>query len=98
MASDAIVTLERLRCIHESDGSGHSEPYIWPVLVSINTTNGNVRIADLLLGNARIVIRNDTRAGETVAIPNSVNVLRVRLDEPQNFRLTTQSTTFPVVC
>lgn len=85
MATDTIVTLERLRCIRESDGTGHSEPYIWPVLVSINTTNGTVLTSNVALGNARIVIDHDMRAGQTVVIPNKVNTLRVRLDQPQEF-------------
>ncbi|QJW90599.1 hypothetical protein HNV11_15015 [Spirosoma taeanense] len=86
MATDAIVTLERLRCIRESDGSGHSEPYIWPVLIWIDTTNGQVNTADLVLGNARIVIDHDMRAGQVVLIPSSVNTLRVRFtDDPQRF-------------
>lgn len=87
MATDAIVTLERLRCIKESDGTGHSEPYMWPVLVTINTMNGNVLISDLALGNARILIDNDIRAGQVIVIPTSINTLRVRLDDPQNFTL-----------
>jgi len=88
MATDAIVTLERLRCIKESDGSGHSEPFIWPVLIWIDTSNGNVNMADLVLGNARVVIRNNMRAGETVDIPASVRTLRVRFaDNPQRFIL-----------
>lgn len=87
MATDAIVTLERLRCIRESDGTGHSEPFIWPALITINTTNGNVLSSPPVLGHARIVIDNDMRAGQIVVIPNTVNTLRVRLDDPQNFTI-----------
>ncbi|GAB2544653.1 hypothetical protein [Spirosoma aerophilum] len=88
MATTAVITLERLHCIHESDGTGHSEPYIWPVLIWIDTRNGNVGISDLVLGNARVVIKNDMRAGETVNIPSSVSTLRVQFaDDPTKYNL-----------
>lgn len=87
MATDAIVTLERLRCIKESDGTGHSEPYMWPVLVSINTTNANVNVSSLALGNARIVIDQDIREGQIIVIPSSINTLRLRLNEAENVKL-----------
>lgn len=85
MSTDAIVTLERLRCIRESDGTGHSEPYIWPVLLWIDentlATPSLVGVTAPVLGNARVVIKNDMRAGETADIPRSVGVLRVRFEE-----------------
>jgi hypothetical protein len=90
MATDAIVVLEHLRCIRESDGSGHSEPYIWPVLIWIDddtlSTQALVGITSPALGNARIVIKDDMRAGQVADIPGQVGILRVRLDDNQNVR------------
>ncbi len=90
MATDAILVLERLRCLRESDGSGHSEPYIWPVLIWIDddtlATPDLVGVAAPALGNARLVIKNDMRAREEADIPASVGTLRVRLDDNQNIR------------
>ncbi len=87
MATDVLVTLDRLRCIHESDGTGHSEPYIWPVLIWIDTATGSVHVTDVSLGNARIVIDNDMRAGQTVIIPAPVNTLRLRINDTQRITL-----------
>ena len=36
MATDVILTFESLHCTRESDGTGHSEPYIWPVLLWVD--------------------------------------------------------------
>jgi hypothetical protein len=90
MATDAIIDLERLRCIRESDGTGHSEPYIWPVLLWIDdntlTTPELVGVTTLALGNARIVIKDDMRAGQTADIPSSVGRLRVRFEDELTIR------------
>jgi len=91
MATDAILNLERLRCIRESDGTGHSEPYIWPALLWIDDNTlakpELVGVTDPALGNARIVIKSDMRAGQTADIPASVGrVLRVRLEDVMVFR------------
>ena len=80
MPTDAIVTLNELICVKESDGTGHSEPYIWPVLVWIDD-RFDVHVAAPALGSARVVIKDDMRAGETAAIPASVGVLRFRFDD-----------------
>ncbi len=90
MATDAIMVLEHLRCIRESDGTGHSEPYIWPVMIRIDddtlATPALVGVTAPALGNARIVIRDDMKAGQVADIPNQVGVLRVRLDDNQSVR------------
>jgi hypothetical protein len=82
MATDAIIVLNRLSCIRESDGTGHSEPYIWPVLIRIDddtlATPELVAVSAPALGNARVVIKSDMRAGETADIPGSVAVRRTR--------------------
>lgn len=90
MATDAIIGLEQLRCIRESDGSGHSEPYIWPVLIWIDddtlSTPALVGVTSPALGNARIVIKDNMRAGQVADIPGQVGILRVRLDDNQIVR------------
>jgi hypothetical protein len=88
MATDAILTLEQLRCIRESDASGHSEPYIWPVFILIDDAtiaSGHVHAAAPVLGSARIVIKSDMRRGETADIPGEVGVLRFRVDDNPGF-------------
>ena len=90
MATDAIIVLERLRCIRESDASGGSEPYIWPVLLWIDdntlATPSLVGVTGPALGNARVVIKNDMRAGQTADIPTSVGVRRVRFEDDLTIR------------
>jgi hypothetical protein len=90
MATDATIVLERLRCIRESDGTGHSEPYIWPVMLWIDdntlATPALVGVTAPALGNARVVIKSDMRAGQTANIPGSVGLLRVRLEDNQTIR------------
>lgn len=90
MATDAILTLNRLRCIRESDGTGYSEPYIWPVLMWVDdntlATPSLVGVSTSVLGNARVVVKNDMRAGETADIPASVGIRRVRFEDGLTIR------------
>src|ERR1044072_9408333 len=90
MATDAIIVVENLKCIRESDGTGHSEPYIWPVLIWIDddtlATPALVGVTAPAIGNARVVIKDDMRAGQVADIPASVGILRVRLDDNQRVR------------
>jgi hypothetical protein len=91
MATDAIVVLERLSCFREGDASGHSEPYIWPALVWIDdltlATPEQLGVAGPVLGNARVVLQGDMRAGQSADIPDSVGVLRVRLEDNVSIRV-----------
>jgi hypothetical protein len=90
MATDAIIVLEHLKCIRESDGTGHSEPYIWPVLIWIDddtlATPALVGVTSPALGDARIVIKDNMSAGQVADIPGQVGILRVRLDDNQSVR------------
>lgn len=84
MATDAIITLERLVCIREVDGSGHSEPYIWPLLLWIDDTTLALPQRSALTqggGGLRSVLKNGIRAGQAVAIPPAAGVLRARIND-----------------
>src|SRR5262245_52894939 len=85
MAIDAIVSLEQLRCITLQGIEARTEPYIWPALLRIDdntiATNERVVIVTPVLGNARVVIKDNMRAGETATIPGSVGILRARLED-----------------
>lgn len=85
MPTDAIVALEQLRCITLKNTEARTEPYIWPVLVRIDdntlATPELVTIDAPVLGNARIVIKDSMRAGDTAAIPGSVGMVRARFED-----------------
>ena len=92
MSTDAIIRFENLRCVSERDGSGGSEPYIWPALVWIDRQTlslpDRIGFSASAPGNARRVIKSGMRAGNVAPIPGGVNTLRVRLEDDArpNFR------------
>lgn len=83
MASDAVIVLETLRCIREAEKG--SEPYLWPVLIRIDDltlqSDSLVDVIAPVSANARVVIQNDMRAGQTAAISPRVGLLRTRLED-----------------
>src|ERR1700737_2813848 len=87
MTTQAIITLESLRCILESDlgGTSHSEPYIWPAM-AIVTDSFEVIPQAANLSDSRNVIKNEMRAGETIAIPYPVNTLTTNFEDNQTNR------------
>ncbi len=80
MLVNAVARLETLRCIRERDGRGHSEPYIWPALLAISPT-GIVSVTAPAVENARVVIKNDMRAGDVANIPTFVGEVGRQVDD-----------------
>jgi len=82
MAKDAIIILEKLRCI-TSAAEGRREPYIWPALLRIDddTLMSAHKVAIVTGQDARHVIKDSMQAGETVAIPGSVGMLGTRFED-----------------
>jgi hypothetical protein len=85
MPSDAIVVLEQLHCIKLLNTESRTEPYIWPALIRVDDNtiaSGNVlQLTAPVVGNARVVIKDSMRAGQTASIPSSVGILRTRFDD-----------------
>ena len=77
----AVVELDQLRCNRESDGDGHSEPYIWPALLQVDddTLASPVLVS---IGSApsapfRVVVQDDMQAGQAAPIPGGPNMNRL---------------------
>lgn len=70
MATQAIITLETLRCVQESDraGTSHSEPYIWPALAIVRGGSLEMTPTAAILSDSRNVIKSEMRRGESAAI------------------------------
>lgn len=85
MATEAILSLEQLRCIKLQNTESRTEPYIWPVLIRVDdntiSTPQLVSVISPALGNARVVIKDSMRAGDVASIPLSVGTLRTRFDD-----------------
>ncbi len=87
MTVESIVNLKTLTCQKETDASGHSEPYIWPALLKIDSdTLATDRLLDVItptFGHERVPIHNGIRTGDTVPIPRSVGQLKASFEEDQ---------------
>ena len=77
----AVIELDQLRCNLESDGNGHSEPYIWPALLQVDddTLASPVLVS---IGSApsapyRIIVQDDMQAGQAAPIPAGANLNRL---------------------
>jgi hypothetical protein len=83
-ASDAIVTLETLRCLELTNLEKRAEPYIWPALIWVDSATIKsaqpIVLSTISQGEARRVVKNSMGVGETAPIPPSVATLRVRFD------------------
>jgi hypothetical protein len=86
MPVDAFIRLDRLRCISEHDGSGHSEPYAWAVLLWLDdTTLGSPRVVGSSApGNvqaSRAVIKEGIKDGEDAAMPSVQRAFAHRFED-----------------
>ncbi len=88
MAVDAFVHLQRLRCVALKNTESRTEPYLWPVAVRVDDNTiaqpdpqNLVAVSAPVVGNARVIIKDSMRAGETAAIPSNVGVLRTRFED-----------------
>jgi hypothetical protein len=85
MAIDAVVILENLHCITLKNVESRPEPYIWPAVIRVddNTLNTEalVAVTGPFLGDARVVIKDSMREGETASIPGSVGIIRARFED-----------------
>ncbi len=85
MPIDAFITLDRLECSKETDESGHSEPYIWPLLLRIDdhTLSTDARVGSLSAADnfARVVIKQGMKRGDSAAIPNGLRSFGLRFDD-----------------
>jgi hypothetical protein len=89
MGIDVSITLQDLNCIQQDRGSDGSYPFIWPTLVAINTTNGNVIVVGSEAPSlARVILANGMKSGDSAPIPSTVGVVTRRFDEDlSNFKI-----------
>jgi hypothetical protein len=77
----AVIELDQLRCNKESDGNGHSEPYIWPALLQVDddtlSTPVLVSIGSAPSAPFRVVVQKDMQAGQSAPIPAGQNMNRL---------------------
>ncbi|HEX7976922.1 MAG TPA: hypothetical protein VF498_21115 [Anaerolineales bacterium] len=85
MAFDAVVVLESLSCLRLKNVESRTEPYIWPALIRVDdntlNTESGVAVTGPFLGDARVVIKDSMREGETASIPGSVGIIRARFED-----------------
>jgi len=79
MTQFAAVDLQTLSYIQASDGTGNSKPYIWPVVVWIDSDG--VSVVSAAVESARVLIANGMHAGDNVGIPPSVGQLNAAIGD-----------------
>jgi hypothetical protein len=91
MAIDAFIHPDRMRCISESDASGHSEPYVWPILLWVDdTTIGSGEIVGSSsippTPGARIVVKGGIKAGDDIEMPALQQTFAHRFEDGLSLR------------
>jgi hypothetical protein len=76
MPVDAFIHLDRLRCRSEHDHNGHSEPYVWAMLLWADDTTVGSGVfveasAPATSQGFRAVIKDGIRAGERASMPSA---------------------------
>jgi hypothetical protein len=77
MSTDATINLQDLQCLRQDRGSDGSDPYIWPALVSIDSS---FRVTVLTPYNeSRVIIQSGMKNGQSAAMPAIVGAQTMRL-------------------
>ncbi len=81
MARDAIIVLQNLECIsqHDSALDVGEDPYIWPVLMWLDSTSLDGTLP--LLGESRLILKAGMRPGDIAAIPYPLGTLGHRFED-----------------
>jgi hypothetical protein len=80
MTQFVAINLQTLNYTRASDGTGNSNPYIWPVVLWIDNT-GIVGVTSPAVQFAEVVIANGMHAGDTGGIPPSVGELNAQIGD-----------------
>jgi hypothetical protein len=79
------LRLEKLFCFKEDDGTGHSEPYIWPILLVINdttlATSTPVKRIFKSAAYAQVVLKKDMQQNESADIPQEIGLFKTRYSD-----------------
>jgi hypothetical protein len=84
MAVDVTAALQELHCVRETENG--SEPYIWPVLLWVDDTTIHnpgdemLGVRGPVLGDARVVLKQSMKAGESAPIPFPLGAPGARLE------------------
>jgi hypothetical protein len=88
MSVQAVVSLNTLHCIAESDrgGTSHSEPYVWPFLASVTTSPLSFSTTPRFppIAESRKIIRNEMRAGDSANLEFPGNRPTITFDDQQS--------------
>ena len=81
MARDAIIVLQNLECISQHEGliDIGQDPYIWPVLMWIDSTSLDGTTP--LLGDSRVILQPGMRPGDIADIPYPLGTLGHRFED-----------------
>lgn len=81
MARDAIIILQNLECISQQESvlDVGQDPYIWPVLMWLDSTSLDGTTP--LLGESRLILRAGMRPGDIAAIPYPLGTLGHRFED-----------------
>ena len=85
MSVQAIVTLNTLGCIKESDrgGSSHSEPYLWPFLAAVSSNSYETTPTAAILAECRRIRKQEMKAGQSVSLDFPGNRLTATYQDGQ---------------